>query len=51
MTRRGWAWFAALTVAAVGWVLLHADPAAFDPGVVGWPRVLLGQAADWLVTR
>ncbi|MEE3753413.1 hypothetical protein [Mycobacterium intracellulare] len=45
MTRGGWAWFAALTLAAVGWVLLHADPAAFDPAVVGWPRVLFGQLA------
>jgi hypothetical protein len=27
---------------------MHADPAAFDPGVVGWPRVLFGQLADWV---
>ncbi|WP_201408425.1 hypothetical protein [Mycobacterium paraintracellulare] len=45
MSRRGWALFAALALVAVGWVLLHADPAAFDPSVVGWPRVLFGQLA------
>ncbi|BCO57157.1 hypothetical protein LTQ56_05550 [Mycobacterium intracellulare subsp. intracellulare] len=46
MSRRGRALFAALTLAAVGWVLLHADPVvAFDPGVVGWPHVLFGQLA------
>lgn len=48
MTGRGWAVFAALTLAAVGWVLLHADPAAFNPSVVGWPRVLLGQLGGWV---
>ncbi len=46
MSGRGWAWFAALTAALVGWVLLHADPAAFDPGVVGWPYVLFGHLAE-----
>jgi hypothetical protein len=45
VTRPGWALFVALTVATVGWVLLHADPGAFDPSVVGWPRVLFGQLA------
>ncbi|ASX00297.1 hypothetical protein CKJ56_09780 [Mycobacterium intracellulare subsp. chimaera] len=42
MSRQGWPLFIALTLAAVGWVLLHADPAAFDPAVVGWPRLLFG---------
>ncbi|ETZ31162.1 hypothetical protein JF732_18915 [Mycobacterium intracellulare] len=45
MTGRGWAAFIALALAATGWVLLHADPGAFDPGVVGWPHVLFGQLA------
>lgn len=45
MNRCGWVLFAALTLAAVGWVLLHADPAAFDPSVVGWAHVLFGQLA------
>lgn len=46
MNRRGWALLGALTATAVGWVLLHADPAAFDPSVVGWPHVLFGQLAE-----
>jgi hypothetical protein len=50
MSRRGWAAFVALALVTVGWVLLHADPAAFDPGVAGWPRVLFGQLGE-LVAR
>lgn len=48
MSRRGWALFAALTLGAVGWVLLHTDPAAFDPAIVGWPRVIFGTLGEWL---
>ncbi|AFC54285.1 hypothetical protein [Mycobacterium paraintracellulare] len=48
MTRRGWVLFAVLSGLAVGWVVLHADPAAFNSTVVGWPRVLFGRLGEWV---
>jgi hypothetical protein len=46
MSRRGWALFVALSVSGGGLGAAAADPAAFDPSVVGWPRVVFGQLAE-----
>ncbi len=40
VARRGWAAFTGAAIAGAAWVLLHADPVAFNPAVVGWPRRL-----------